>query len=127
MLLCSAKAVRFKYRNESVKKKMLLRTMSHFDLDRKVRCHTHTHTHIVVGLRPFEVEQDCYANSQLLVSNRQSALGQFSIDRVGQFSISAGSEAGNGVLVGIRHNDYSDAEDRSEKVYIATALKIITH
>jgi len=41
------------------------------------------------GFRSFEVRQDCYANPQLLVTNRQSALGQFSIGRVGQFSISA--------------------------------------
>lgn len=66
---------------------MLLRTMSHFDLDRKVPCHMHH----VVGLRSLEVEQECYANPQLLMTNRQSALGQFSIGRVGQFSISANS------------------------------------
>ncbi len=66
---------------------MLLRTMSHFDLDRKVPCHMHH----VVGLRSLEVEQECYANPQLLMTNRQSALGHFSIGRVGQFSISANS------------------------------------
>lgn len=64
---------------------MLLRTMSHFDLDRKVPCHMHH----VVGLRFLEVGQDCYANPQLLMTNRQSALGHFSIGKVGQFSISA--------------------------------------
>ncbi|RMV06284.1 hypothetical protein ALP14_02092, partial [Pseudomonas amygdali pv. myricae] len=43
----------------------------------------------VVGLLIFEIGQDCYANPQLLMTNRQSALGHFSIGRVGQFSISA--------------------------------------
>ena len=41
------------------------------------------------GFRSFEIGQDCYANPQLLITNRQSALGHFSIGRVGQFSISA--------------------------------------
>ncbi|WP_219811649.1 hypothetical protein, partial [Pseudomonas amygdali] len=41
------------------------------------------------GLLIFEIGQDCYANPQLLMTNRQSALGHFSIGRVGQFSISA--------------------------------------
>ncbi|WAH61532.1 hypothetical protein LZ023_14460 [Pseudomonas silvicola] len=61
--------------NESVREMMSLRTMSHFDLARKVPCHAHH----VVGLRSLEVEQDCYANPQLLMTNRQSTLGQFSI------------------------------------------------
>ncbi|WP_219818045.1 hypothetical protein, partial [Pseudomonas amygdali] len=43
------------------------------------------------GLLIFEIGQDCYANPQLLMTNRQSALGHFSIGRVGQFSISADS------------------------------------
>ncbi|WP_284404951.1 hypothetical protein, partial [Pseudomonas syringae] len=41
------------------------------------------------GLLIFEIGQDCYANPQLLMTNRQSALGHFSIGRMGQFSISA--------------------------------------
>ena len=65
---------------------MLLRTMSHFDPHRK---NALSHAHMWWGFRSFEIGQDCYANPQLLMTNRQSALGQFSIGRVGQFSISA--------------------------------------
>jgi hypothetical protein len=65
---------------------MLLRTMSHFDPHRK---NALSHAHMWWGFRSFEIGQDCYANSQLLMTNRQSALGQFPIGRVGQFSISA--------------------------------------
>jgi len=67
---------------------MLLRTMSHFDPHRK---NALSHAHMWWGFRSFEIGQDCYANPQLLMTNRQSALGQFSIGRVGQFSISADS------------------------------------
>lgn len=65
---------------------MLLRTMSHFDPHRK---NALSHAHMWWGFRSFEIGEDCYANPQLLMTNRQSALGQFSIGRVGQFSISA--------------------------------------
>lgn len=68
---------------------MLLRTMSHFDPHRK---NALSHARMWWGFRSFEIGQNCYANPQLLMTNRQSALGQFSIGRVGQFSISADTQ-----------------------------------
>jgi hypothetical protein len=41
------------------------------------------------GIRSFEGGHDCFAHPELLMTNWQYALGQFSIGRVGQFSNSA--------------------------------------
>ena len=54
---------------------MQLRTMSHFIPIGNAL----SHAHMWRGFRSFEVGQDCYANPQLLMTNRQSALCQFSI------------------------------------------------
>ncbi|MHB9354078.1 MULTISPECIES: hypothetical protein [Pseudomonas syringae group] len=67
----------------------------------------------------FEIGQDCYANPQLLMTNRQSALGHFSIGRVGQFSISADNQVvSEGRCVVMISSEMAELLGTCDRIYV---------